>query len=222
MKKDEKNKFTPDLTVTREELAVILTAYAKATGYSLVAVRNEINFADLSEISNTAQASVKAVLQAGIMEGKEKNKFYPKANVTRAEVAVILQRYIGVTINTDTEFGWSRNDAGQISYYKDGKRITGWQILDGKKYFFYNTGILYTGWKQQGVSKYYLTADGPTVGWLVIKNKRYYFVISGVMVSGKWLKINQTWYYFNQDGSLAVNTTIDGYKVDGKGVRINQ
>jgi Putative cell wall binding repeat. len=35
----------------------------------------------------------------------------------------------------------------------------------------------------------------------------------------KWLKLDKNWYYFNTDGSLAINTKIDSYEVDENGVR---
>ena len=38
------------------------------------------------------------------------------------------------------------------------------------------------------------------------------------MWNNEWLKINERWYYFYSDGSLAVNTiTPDGYRVDSTG-----
>jgi len=39
------------------------------------------------------------------------------------------------------------------------------------------------------------------------------------MLFAKWYEIGSKWYYFNTDGSLAVNTEIDGYRVDENGVR---
>ena len=39
------------------------------------------------------------------------------------------------------------------------------------------------------------------------------------MQAGKWVQIGGMWYYFDADGKLAVNTTIDGYKVGADGAR---
>ena len=39
------------------------------------------------------------------------------------------------------------------------------------------------------------------------------------MVSDKWLEIDNDWYYFYNDGSLAKNTKVDGYEIDENGVR---
>ena len=60
-------------------------------------------------------------------------------------------------------------------------------------------------------------------GWLYLKadgeEKIYYLNKEGLLESGKWVKIKGKWYYFYSDGTLAVNTQIDGYEVDRKGVR---
>ena len=35
--------------------------------------------------------------------------------------------------------------------------------------------------------------------------------------NGKWVQIEDKWYYFDEDGKLAVNATIDGYEVGADG-----
>ena len=107
--------------------------------------------------------------QAGVVMSRSDNKFHPRVNVTRGEVAAMLHRYIKLTIDPATAQGWAINDAGQRLYYKDGTPLTGW----------HNIG------------------SGDSM-------KRYYFTEDAIMVSGKWLVIDEKWYYFNTDGSLAV------------------
>lgn len=68
----------------------------------------------------------------------------------------------------------------------------------------------------------YVDKNGkPVIGWLTAENGKYhyYFTADGIMVSGKWLEIDGNWYYFYADGSLAKSTKVDGYEVDGNGVR---
>ncbi|MBQ3802861.1 MAG: hypothetical protein II845_04110 [Oscillospiraceae bacterium] len=36
------------------------------------------------------------------------------------------------------------------------------------------------------------------------------------MLTG-WQTIDGVWYYFYADGTMAANTTIDGYTIDGSG-----
>ena len=217
------SQFAPDRAITREEIAVIFTNYAKATGYTLPITREATTYADASSIGSAYKDAVKAMQQAGIMMGGSDNKFNPKGNATRAEVSSMLNRYIKLTINPDTAQGWTLNDAGQYLYYKDGKALTDTQTIDGVKYFFNSDGTLKTGWVKDGDNWRFYSGKTMLVGFWDLgangNNKTYYFTKDGLMVSGKWLEIDGKWYYFNTDGSLARSTKIDGYEVDEKGVR---
>ncbi len=217
------SKFEPDRAITREEIAVIFSNYAKATGYTLPVTRTATTYADASSIGSTYKTAVTAMQQAGIMMGGTNNKFNPQSSATRAEVSSMLHRYIKLTIDPDTAQGWAKNDAGQYLYYKDGKALTGTQTIDGVKYFFETTGVLKTGWVQDGNNWRFYSGNIMLVGFWDLgangSNKTYYFDTYGNMVSGKWLQIDGKWYYFNADGSLAKSTKIDGYEVDEKGVR---
>ena len=217
-------QFAPDRAITREEIALILSNYSKATGYTLPVTREAAAFADDSGIGSTYENAVKAMQQAGIMMGGTGNKFNPGVSATRAEVSAMLHRYIKLTIDPATGQGWAVNDAGQRLYYKEGKALTGWQTIASKKYFFDTDGAMQTGWNKDDKSNsYYLSINGALVGWQNIgsgdSKKRYYFTKDAVMVSAKWLEIDKKWYYFNTDGSLAVSTKVDGYEVDENGVR---
>ncbi len=212
-------QFAPDRAITREEIAVILQNYAKATDYKLPVTRTAITFADASSVGSVYKDAVTAMQQAGIMIGEQSNKFNPKSNATRAEVSAMLHRYIKLTIDPVTAHGWALNDDGQYLYYKDGKALTGTQTIDGIKYFFNTDGTLKTGWVKDSDNWRYYSGNKAAVGWLDISDKRYYFTKEGLMVSGKWLENEGKWYYFNTDGSLAKNTKVDGYEVDENGVR---
>ncbi len=221
------SQFAPDRAITREEIAVIITNYAKATGYTLPIIGETTIFVDNSNIASSYQAAVKAMQLAGIMMGGNGNRFIPKSCVTRAEVSVMLHRYINLTINPSTAQGWALNDDGQYLYYKDGKPVTGEQIIDGVKHFFYNTGALQTGWVNDTSGNWYFVSGNTRItGWWDIgannNNKRYHFTKDGLMVAGKWLEIDGKWYYFNADGTLALSTKIDGYEVDENGVRTDK
>lgn len=213
------NQFAPDRAITREEIAVIFTNFAKATGYRLQVTRTATTYADSSGIGSAYKKAVTAMQQAGIMMGGSGNKFNPKANSTRAEVSSMLHRYIKLTIDPSTAQGWAKNDAGQYLYYKNGKAVTGTQTINGTKYFFETTGVLKTGWVKDGDNWRYYSDNKAAMGWLDIGDKCYYFTKDVLMVSGKWLEIDGKWYYFNADGSLARSTKIDNYEVDENGVR---
>ena len=217
------SKFAPERAATREELALVLQNYAKAIGYTLPVIHRAVTFADDSSIGLYYTTAVRAMQQAGIMMGDVGNKFNPKAAATRAEVATMLYRYIKLTIAPDTARGWTKDDVGQYLYYKDGRPLTGWQTIDDVPYFFNTNGALKTGWAKDGDNWRFYSGNKAMVGWWDIGSetgkKRYYFDANTVMVANKWLQIEGKWYYFNTDGSLAKNTTIDGYKVDENGAR---
>ncbi len=216
-------EFAPERSITREEIAVIFERYAKATGYTLPLTREASIFADRDKIGKEYSSAVTAMQQAGIMMGVGEGKFNPKGNATRSEVSSMLSRYIGLTLTPETAQGFALNDAGSYLYYKDGKALTGKQVIEGKVYFFDDGGELKTGFVKDGSSWRYYDGNKVHKGWLKLKEggeeKTYYLNKNGLMESGKWLKIDGKQYYFYPDGSLAVNTEIDGYKVDGKGVR---
>ncbi len=217
-------KFEPDRAITREEIAVIFSNYAKATGYTLPVTRTATTYADASSIGSTYKTAVTAMQQAGVMMGEQNNKFNPKASATRAEVSSMLHRYIKLTIDPATAQGWAKNDDGQYLYYKDGKAVTGTHTIDGVKYYFNDNGTLKTGWvKDDAGNWHFYSGNTMLVGFWDLgangNNKTYYFNKDGIMVAGKWLEIDGKWYYFNADGSLAKSTKIDGYEVDENGVR---
>ena len=54
-------------------------------------------------------------------------------------------------------------------------------------------------------------------GWLKLDGKWYYLNSGGKMVTG-WLKLDGEWYYFKSSGEMAVNTIVDGWKIDSNGV----
>ena len=53
-------------------------------------------------------------------------------------------------------------------------------------------------------------------GWLQDGGTWYYLKGSGAMVTG-WFQVGGKWYYAYSSGALAVNTTVNGYKVNGNG-----
>lgn len=171
--------FSPDTNVTREQMAVMMANYADKLGYELPATLEAVTFADNGKISTWSAEAVKAMQQAGILAGKDGNRFDPQGTATRAEVATVLHRFVEIVIDPQAANGWTENASGTRSYYKGGKTAIGW-LYDDKWYWLQNGGIPFAGgWKQIG---------------------------------GKW-------YFFNPDGTMAVNTTIDGYTIGPDGAR---
>lgn len=96
------NKFAPDRSITREEIAVIFERYAEATNFKLPANRAAAVYADESQIGEAYRQAVAAMQRSGIMTGTSADTFSPKGHATRAEASLMLLRYIKLTIMPET------------------------------------------------------------------------------------------------------------------------
>ena len=154
--------FAPDTNINREQMAVIMKNYAAKLGYDLPQTLKAVTFADNTQISSWAKDAVKSMQQAGILAGKNENKFDPKGTATRAEVATVLRRFAEIVIDPQTANGWQQNDSGQWNYYRNGESVKGWLSEDQKWYWLDKvTGMMFAGgWKQIDGKWYYFYADG--------------------------------------------------------------
>ena len=154
--------FAPDSSITREQMAVILKNYADRMGYPIPKTLEAVTFADNGKISSWAKDAVQTMQMAGVLSGKTGNRFDPKGNATRAEAATVLHRFVEVIIDPQTANGWTQNDSGEWSYYKDGELVKGW-LSDDQKWYWLDktTGKMFSGgWKQIDGKWYYFYADG--------------------------------------------------------------
>ena len=154
--------FAPDTNINREQMAVIMKNYAAKLGYDLPQTLKAVTFADNTQISSWAKDAVKSMQQAGILVGKNENKFDPKGTATRAEVATVLRRFVEIVIDPQAANGWQQNDSGQWNYYRNGESVKGWLSEDQKWYWLDKvTGMMFAGgWKQIDGKWYYFYADG--------------------------------------------------------------
>lgn len=154
--------FAPDTNINREQMAVIMKNYAAKLGYDLPQTLKAVTFADNTQINSWAKDAVKSMQQAGILAGKNENKFDPKGTATRAEVATVLRRFVEIVIDSQAANGWQQNDSGQWNYYRNGESVKGWLSEDQKWYWLDKvTGIMFAGdWKQIDGKWYYFYADG--------------------------------------------------------------
>lgn len=116
----------------------------------------------------------------------------------------------------------------------------------GKMFYFDLMGVMQTGWYVDGNNRFYLGADGTMLsawlvsplgyeegktyyydetgamhmGWLTdppgSEGQTFYFSERGTMVTG-WANIGDYWYYFNSDGVMATDTTMDGKHLGSDG-----
>ncbi len=83
------DRFGPNDPVTREQIAAILWRYAGRP-----TVGASLDFADEDAIPSWAADAVDWARTSGVIDGREGNQFAPQASATRAEVAMILMRYV--------------------------------------------------------------------------------------------------------------------------------
>jgi hypothetical protein len=95
----EDGTFQPDAPITREQAMNIIAKAMKLTGLAdqtsaADAASVLAAFTDAGSVGNWAKDSLALAAQAGLITGREYNKLEAKANVTRAEVAVLIQRLL--------------------------------------------------------------------------------------------------------------------------------
>lgn len=88
--------FQPGAPVTREQLCAILCRYAALTGKNTAASASLDAFTDRAQVSAYTEASVRWALQAGLLTGVGDGRFAPRSGATRAQLAVLLQRFAGL------------------------------------------------------------------------------------------------------------------------------
>lgn len=87
-------KFAPNEEITREQLAAILYRYAQFKGLDVSAKGDLSGFADSAAVSGWAEEAMQWAVGAGLLNG-DNGSLKPAAGATRAEVAMILMRFIG-------------------------------------------------------------------------------------------------------------------------------
>lgn len=114
--------------------------------------------------------------------------------------------------------GWKQENGMWYFYNTDGSMATGWVQVNGSWYYLNSNGSMATGWEQVDGSWYYLNDNGSMeTGWLQNNDSWYYLDSNGSMKANQWFQVGSKWYYVNASGELAVNTSIDGYRVNDNG-----
>ena len=92
-----RTRFGSNDPVSREQIATLLWRYAGSPSAG-----SAQNFSDRNQISDYAADAVNWARANGIVNGRPGNRFDPKANATRAEVATILRNFLSQQSNPDT------------------------------------------------------------------------------------------------------------------------
>jgi hypothetical protein len=119
--------------------------------------------------------------------------------------------------------GWEYIGDKWYLFDDTGRMLTGWQKSEGEYYYLNSSGQMKTGWQQSNGKWYYLNSEVPrgkmlSNTWLHSSDGKYYYLDSnGAMCEG-WTQISGKWYYFYpSSGYMAINTTIDSFKLGPNG-----
>lgn len=93
------NTFKPNDKVLRQELAVLFARFLTANNITLPEIDNPATFADAAKIPSWAADGVEVMRLCGIVSGDEKGNFNPKKSASRAEIAVMITRYLAALDN---------------------------------------------------------------------------------------------------------------------------
>ena len=91
--------FAPNRAITREQLAAILYRYAKANGadISVGEDTNLLSYKDFQSVGQYAVPALQWAVGSGLIGGTANATLSPKGTATRAQAAVILVRFVGMT-----------------------------------------------------------------------------------------------------------------------------
>ena len=87
--------FAPDETLTREQFVTFLHRYANYKGYNTDVYADIGGYADAQQVSPFARESMCWAIGAGIVSGTSATTLSPLASATRAQVAVMFNRFAG-------------------------------------------------------------------------------------------------------------------------------
>ena len=185
--------------------------------------------------------------QNGIMEGVTATTFAPDTNINREQMAVIMANYakkLGYDLPKTLRAVTFADNAQISSWAKDAvKAMQQVGILAGKANNCFDPKGTATraevatvlrrfvkividpqtanGWQQNDSGQWSYYRNGEPVKGLLSDDQKWYWLdkTTGMMFAGGWKQINGKWYYFYTDGTMAVNTTIDGYTIGSDGAR---
>ncbi len=93
---EEELLFDPMEPMTRQQMATVLYRYAqyRKMDVSVGESTDLSSYEDVSEISGHAMAAMQYAVGTGVLKGKTASTVAPLDNLTRAEIAVVLQRFL--------------------------------------------------------------------------------------------------------------------------------
>ena len=90
--------FEPDEPVTREQIATMLYRFMKYLGYDVSASKALDGFPDGGDASPWAKEAMEWAVSVGLFKGDQNGNLNPGGKATRAEVATLVERLIGLMV----------------------------------------------------------------------------------------------------------------------------
>ena len=234
--------FSPNTGMTR---GMFVTALGRLAGVDPTDYQASM-FTDVKEDAYYAPY-VNWAAKTGVVSGTTDTTFAPDTNISREQMAVIMKNYatkLGYTIPKTLEVVNFADSAGISSWAKEAvKSMQQAGILAGKTNNCFDPAGTATraevatvlrrfveividpqtanGWVENDSGEWSYYKNGDLVkGWLSNDQKWYWLdKNTGKMFSGGWKQIDGKQYYFYADGSMAVNTTVDGKTIGADGAR---
>ena len=86
-------RFGPEDPVTREQLAALLYRHAQYQDYDTSGRASLSGYTDAAQISPYARTAMAWAVDTGLLTGRTQTTLVPGSTATRAEFAVILERF---------------------------------------------------------------------------------------------------------------------------------
>ena len=92
------NGFEPNANITREQIATMIYRYVNYLGIDTGARGDVSKFKDGKEVSSWAADAMAWAVEVGLFKGDDTGSLNPKADATRAEVATLMERLVGLIV----------------------------------------------------------------------------------------------------------------------------
>ena len=96
--------FSPDMPITREQMATFLLRFANCYGYVFEPIREDVpeSFADADTIASYAAEAVDIMRETGVITGRANPdgtyRFDPRAQAARSECSAVFHRLLSATV----------------------------------------------------------------------------------------------------------------------------
>ena len=216
-----KTTFAPNGPMTR---GMFVTALGRLAGINPDSYKTS-RFTDVPADTDYSPY-VEWAVGKGIVNGTGEMLFSPDAAITREQMAAMMQRYaqkLGYSLPVTRE-AENFTDAGQITgSMKDAvQRVQQAGIMNGKGGHRFGPKDAATRAEAAAVLRRFVEIviyPANAGGWTQNDSGQWLYYQNGKPAVG-WSQIGGKWYYFYADGSMAVNTKIDGYETSADGARV--